>query len=291
MISGTGSLLRRAVPMLFAAGLLPAPGLHAQVAITPPVVFLGHAGRFGNFAVRNQSETAQEVTIDFRFGYLTSDSLGNAVMQYDDSAAATRFSMASWVRAFPPRFILQPGHQQVVRLMAHPPSNLADGVYWTRLVTASMPQSMPVDSLRNGVHTQIIFRMDQITAVFYQRGSAHTGIQLGSLSVRNDSAGLQLLIPLTRTGSAPFLGSVAVRIEDERGKVVHEVTLPGSVYFSLVERVLLPRTKLHPGHYTATVRVIAERPDIPRDELLPMVPVMATTTFTLPTASAVATQR
>ena len=278
---------RRALPTLSAL-LLSAASLHAQVAITPPMVFLGRAGQFGNFTVSNGSQTAQEVTIDFRFGYLRSDSLGNATMQYDDSASAARFSMASWVRAFPRRFILQPGHQQVVRLMARPPANLPDGTYWTRLITASVPQSPPVDSLRNGVRTQIIVRMEQITTVFYRRGAASTGIQLGSLSTLSDSTGLHLFVPLTRTGNAPFIGSVAVRVQDENGKVVHEAQLPTSVYFSLVERVALPRAELHPGRYTVTVRVAAERPDIQRDQLLPITPVTATTTFTVPATSAVA---
>lgn len=281
------SLRRRALPTLSAL-LLSAASLHAQVAITPPMVFLGRAGQFGNFTVSNGSQTAQEVTIDFRFGYLRSDSLGNSAMQYDDSVAAARFSMASWIRAFPRRFLLQPGHQQVVRLMARPPANLPDGTYWTRLITASVPQSPSVDSLRNGVRTQIIVRMEQITTVFYRRGAASTGIQVGSLSTLSDSTGLHLLIPLMRTGNAPFIGSVTVRVQDENGKVVHEAQLPTSVYFSLVERVALPRAELHPGRYTATVRVAAERPDIQRDQLLPITPVAATTTFTVPATSAVA---
>ena len=254
----------------------------AQVVVAPPVITLVEPERFGTFTVENRSAVAQEVTVEFRFGYPVSDSAGNLRMVYDDSAAAARSSMVPWVRAFPRRVLLAPGQRQLVRLTLRPPEGLQAGVYWARLVTSSVPESAPVDTAPRGITTQITFRLQQVTTLLYRRGPASTGIEVGPLSVREDSTELHLLVPLKRTGVAPFLGSVKLRVEDSRGVIVQEGTEATSVYFSLVKHFALPRSRLPPGAYTAQVTAVAERPDVAPDALFPMAPVVFRTRFTVP---------
>src|SRR5919109_1983937 len=95
---------------LVAAWLLlavsPFSHVSAQVVISPPVITLVEPERFGSFTVENRSTVAQEVTVEFRFGYPTSDSAGDLRMIYDDSATAARSSIVPWVRAFPRRVLL-----------------------------------------------------------------------------------------------------------------------------------------------------------------------------------------
>src|SRR3954466_747137 len=69
----------------------------AQVVIAPPVITLVEPERFGTFTLENRSTVAQEVTVEFRFGYPASDSAGNLRMVYDDSAIAARSSVVPWV--------------------------------------------------------------------------------------------------------------------------------------------------------------------------------------------------
>lgn len=261
---------------------VPLLAVQAQVSISPPIVMLGESERVSDFLVRNQSGVTQEVTIDFRFGYMRSDSAGNLSMRYDDSAAAIRHSMATWLRAFPRRFLLQPESQQVVRLMARPPRTVQDGVYWTRLITASTPQSPPVDSASGGVRAQIIIRLEQVTTVLYRRGSVTTGIEAGSLKVETDSSNLNLLLPLRRTGSAPFFGSVSLRLRDERGASVHDVRNPVAVYFDLLHRISVPRATLPSGNYSAEVRIENEGGDVAKDKLPPATPIALNTKFAVP---------
>lgn len=253
----------------------------AQVVVAPPVITVVEPERFGTFTVENRSAVPQEVTVEFRFGYPVSDSAGNLRMVYDDSAEAARSSVMPWVRAFPRRTLLPPGQQQLVRLTLRPPEGLANGVYWTRLVVTSVPESAPVDTAPGGITTQITFRLQQITTVLYRRGDARTGIEVGPVAVQDDSTAWQLLVPLTRTGAAPFLGTIKLRIEDSRGAVVQEATEVASVYFSLVKRFALPRSRVTPGTYTAEVTAVAVRPDVAPEALFPMAPVVFRTPFTV----------
>jgi hypothetical protein len=252
---------------------------NAQVTVGPVVMHLAEPERFGTFTVENRSPTPQEVTLEFRFGYPASDSLGNLRMVYDDSATAERFSMASWARAFPRRFMLGAGQRQLVRLTVRPPANLADGVYWTRLVTSSLPQSPPVDSVATGVTTQINIRLQQVTTVLYSRGPVETALEVGPLTVRQDSSDVSLLVALKRTGAAPFLGNVALRVMDARGAPVHESAEATSVYFTTTKRFAVARARLTPGTYTAEVRAVAERADLPANALFRMTPVLFRTQF------------
>jgi hypothetical protein len=279
---GSGRLVRNAALLTaLALGSVGSPA-HAQVTVGPVVVHLAEPERFATFTVENRSPIAQEVTLEFRFGYPASDSLGNLRMVYDDSATAARFSMASWARAFPRRFLLGPGQRQLVRLTVRPPQDLANRVYWTRLVTGSLPRSPPVDSVASGVTTQINIRLEQVTTVLYSRGRAETALEVGPVTVRHDSSEVRLFVGLKRTGAAPFLGSVALRVTDSRGVPIHEAAEVTSVYFEATKRFALPRARLKPGRYTAEVRAVAERADIPPDVLFRMAPVALRTEFVVP---------
>ncbi|MGB9591584.1 MAG: hypothetical protein ACPL1K_03610, partial [Candidatus Kryptoniota bacterium] len=129
--------------VLFILMALVADG-YAQVIVAPTILYMSDKDRFGTFIVMNRSTTPQEISIYFKFGYPSSDSLGNLFMQYGDSAAAQKYSCANWVRGFPRQFIINPGQQQIVRLTVTPPPDLPDGMYWTRLVTRSSPQQKKI---------------------------------------------------------------------------------------------------------------------------------------------------
>jgi P pilus assembly chaperone PapD len=256
-------------------------GAAAQVSISPVIVFLKDASRISDFTVGSTSDRAQEVTIDFRFGYMRSDTVGNLAMEYGDSAAAARHSMANWVSAFPRRFVLRPGTKQTVRIIARAPPNLAPGTYWTRLITASLPQSAPIDSATAGVSTQITVRLEQVTTVLYRRGEAVSGVAIGALALHRDSAGAHLLIPVSARDGSAFLGTSTVRFRNERGEVVHEVRAPLAVYFEQVQRVTLPAA-VGSGAYRAEVSIQAGRQDVPTWTPRAPPPTTATLQFTRP---------
>ena len=73
----------------------------AQVAISPTTVFIAKSNHFGSFNIQNTSNKKQEVSIRFKFGYATTDSIGNLSMNYSDSVKAREYSINNWTHAFP----------------------------------------------------------------------------------------------------------------------------------------------------------------------------------------------
>jgi len=279
MIERTRTKLSR---LLVLTGLLAvAQPATAQVMVAPIAVFMDQGERFGTMVVNNQSPESQEVTIGFRFGYPRSDAAGALRMEFEDSATEARFSAGAWIRAFPRRFALEPGQQQVVRFTVQPPAGLDAGVYWTRIVTTSRPRTPPVDTVSAGVTAQIIFQLEQITTAFYSVGEPTAAVTVATPTATLDTAGVLVASRLTRAAQAPFLGQVVLRVLDGSGAVVYEDRHATSVYFELVERFLVPRDALEPGSYTIELAAIPQRDDIPATDMFPGQPASARTAFTM----------
>lgn len=274
---------RTRILLVLLLGAAPAPAA-AQITVAPLHVVTSDRARFQTFYVRNDTDEAQEISIDFRFGYPVTDTLGNATMLYGDTLAlAPEHGMTDWVRAFPRQFILQPGERQAVRVAVQPPEGLADGVYWTRLVTTSTPQLPPAAPSEEEVSTRFIFRIEQVTTVLFQRGAASADVALGEPRHWLDEGYVRFLIPLERTGNAPFLGEVHLRVLDATDALVGQGDQTISTYtdqhavgFS-IERATLP-----PGTYRAEISATNARTDIAPPQRFPMTPVTISVPFVIP---------
>lgn len=255
----------------------------AQVTVAPTMLFLGHGARFGTFIVNNQSGAAQEVTIGFRFGYPVTDSLANGSMIYGDTipGAATR-SATTWVRAFPRQFVLPSGQQQVVRFIVRPPDSLAGGIYWTRIVTTSAPQSPPVDTVGGGVAARIVFRLEQVTTLFYENGTLKPALEIGDIRSWVDSTKAAFIVPVTQTGNTPILGAMTLRVLGPNGAVVGRGMQVISIYFNGRVAFSVARKTLRPGRYTAEFTVTPKRSDIPPGQQLEFRPVTRKVSFLIP---------
>ena len=244
--------------------LLTAALAQAQVSVAPVALFLGDEQPFGTFYVSNQSETPQEVDISFRFGYPTSDDDGDVFMEWNDSLAAETYSIASYVSAFPSQFMLGPGESQVIRLLARAPDELEDRTYWTRLVTTSTPQQSFVNSTNvEGVSARVVFRLQQVTSVLYEHGDTQLDVSIGGVRVRQEDDELVILTSIDREGSAPFLGTAKIRIENQEGALITTAEEGFAAYFDMVKRMRIPLSDIESGTYRITVTVTPERPDIP----------------------------
>lgn len=264
------------------AALMLATPAAAQVAVAPTILFIGSDTRFGTYLVSNQSGVPQEVTVDFRFGYPESDSLGNGYMVYGDTLAGAELAITEWVRAFPRRFVVGPGEQQTVRLTVRPPADIADGTYWTRIVTTSTPQTPQVDTVGEGVAAQIIFRLEQITTVLYRNGEVGTGVTLDEVRHWVEPAQVSFLATLSRTGNSPFFGSATLRVRDAAGTVVGEGIQAVAIYFDSRIAFAVDRAALPAGEYSAEISVTPERSDIAPADQLPMEAVTQTVRFAVP---------
>lgn len=250
-----------------------------QVVIAPPIVFISSQVPFGTFNVSNVSTIPQEVDISFEFGYPRSDSLARISIDFSDSVAAGKYSCASWLSGFPTKFILNPGQEQVVHMSVDAPDSLADGAYWSRLITVSQPQQKFVDTVKQGITTNIIFMFRQITSVIFEKGSLETGLNLANLYSSEDSASMNVYAELERTGNAPFFGTASVKVSDQDGNEVYSNAALTAVYLNLVKEFSIPLSKLHKGKYSAVVTVTSDREDIPPEQQLKIAPISRTLSF------------
>ena len=254
----------------------------AQVVIAPPIVFISDQLPYGTFVVSNVSTVPQEVDIKFKFGYPNTDSVGNIFMDYNDSTGRAKdYSCASWLSAFPTKFILNPGLEQVVHMSVSSPDSLNDGVYWSRLVTISQPQQRFVGKVKSGITANIIFVFRQITSVMYEKGKLATGIQIDGFHAAQDSASVNLYADLKRTGNSPFLGTVSIHVSNQDGDIVYANEGLIAVYMSFVKSFGIPLSKLPAGNYSATLTLSTNRSDIPPNQQLKMIPVSKSFAFTV----------
>lgn len=255
----------------------------AQVVVAPTILFLSNQSRFGTFLVMNRSDAPQEVSISFRFGFPESDSLGNLRMQYDDSAMAREHSCQRWLRGFPQSFILDPGRQQVVRLLVTAPEDIPDGEYWTRLITTSSPQARTVDTIRSGITANITFVLKQVTTVIYRKGFANTSVRIKRIDAVPDSTSTNLLTYISRGGNSPFFGEILADVRDSSGKSVYSGKDEIAVYESgFVVKFAVPASDLPKGMYTAEIRLRSQRSDIAGANLLTVPPLDKTFSFSVP---------
>lgn len=254
----------------------------AQILVAPIQLFLGARTPMNTFYVYNQSQQPQEVSISFRFGYPVSGDNGDIRMLYGDTLPLNRHSMQAWVRAFPKQFVLAPGQRQEVRVTVRPPQELPEGMYWTRLVTASSAQAPPADSAGANIVARINFRLEQITTVLYARGRVATALQADTPRVRADSSGVAVLALLTPGGNAPFFGTATVRLLTEQGTPADVAVMKTAIYMPMVQRFDFSRRKLPAGRYIAELSVASERDDISPQDLLHVEPVVRRVPFTIP---------
>ena len=239
----------------------------AQVAVAPPVVFMSPENRFDVLMIENRTSNTQEVSVEFKFGYPASDSLGVVAMQYADSSAERLYSIASWLKAFPKRFVLAPGEQQSVRLALMAPQSLADGIYWTRIVTTGAPQQKFVDTVRAGITTQLNYVFQQVTTAAFVKGKIVSQLAIQGKGVQRDSSGIAILWHVDRAGNAPYFGTAVTKIYNQHGDLVDETKETLAIYFSMMKRSVFSTAAVKPGSYSVEVSLLPERTDIPRDQL------------------------
>jgi len=256
----------------------------AQVSIAPSTVFISDQTNIGTVYVSNRSDEPQEVSIEFAFGYPSSDEDGNIVMVYDNQEAFQKHAINEWVRAFPRSFVLGPRQQQTVRFQVRPQPQAEDGTYWTRVRILANPQTPDIDLApdEDGIATRITFRFEQIIAAFYKKGSTTTGVNVKQVEVQHEDNRLTLLPRLQRTGNSPFIGSMTARMFDEEGNMVKERQTTTTAYFEEVRRIELDTEGLEPGNYRLELTFETRRGDISPTDLVQAPPITEIILVTIP---------
>lgn len=260
--------------------------VQAQVTIAPTNLFLDSQSSFGTYMVINGSNTPQEISIDFFFGYAVTDETGERRNISDNEDLKDTHSVADEIRAFPRNFILQPGQRQIVRLRLTPSNGLDDGTYWARIKTTSTPESPPVEiGSDDNVSARVGINIEQVTGLFYKKGEVTTGIEVEDIRTSftgDNNERLTVFTDYQRTGNSPFLGSITTTLQNQSGETVAQGFLSTTLYFDGTQKEEFDISGLPSGEYTIQVNFETRRSDISSSDLVQMEPVTATATVTIP---------
>src|SRR3989338_4826030 len=114
--------LRIAVITVATAVLLPA--VIEAIYVSPTAVFIDDRSRAAQITIGNSGDSPEEATIELKFGFPDADPAGTPYVRFIEDPGPEFPSAAEWIRPFPQRVRLEPGTQQVVRLLARPPEGL-----------------------------------------------------------------------------------------------------------------------------------------------------------------------
>jgi hypothetical protein len=250
-----------------------AAGLRA-VSVSPMSLFMSHTTRTGTITLYNPNPLPEEIEISFAFGYPQSDSAGDVSVPLSDVAPDGEPSAVPWLRAFPRRLVLEPGQQQVVRILAQPPAGIADGEYWSRVLVVATGGRPPVEQqVQPDVRVSISMRTIIVASLNYRKGRVTTGVSVSAASAQRTPDGVQVTLDMARSGEAAYLGRVRLEVLDANGRVLHEEEDILSVYRTLRRRFTMPGLE-----NAARVRYVldTERPELGQANIITAPPVSGT---------------
>ena len=246
--------------------------LLAGVLAAPTVVFLSDKNRTGRIHLENPSSKPKEVEVYFSFAIPVSDSLGNIALVLQDSNITDTRSCAEWVRAFPRKVLLPPNGSQVVRLVARPPKDLADGEYWARIVIRSQEgeTSIPLANESEQITTQLNMIMQTAISLKYRTGELAAKAELKSLKTTIENNEVLVLADLENLGNVSYLGMFTCQLLDADNRVISTSSGNLAIYRSMTKRINLNITEgdFKPP-YTVDLKISCEgRTDIDRKDII-----------------------
>jgi hypothetical protein len=251
-----------------------APAIIWAIYVNPTAVFMDPRTRDASVTIGNSGESPEEATIELKFGFPDADSAGTPYIRFVEDPGPEFASAAAWIRPFPQRVRLEPGTQQIVRLLARPPADLPDGEYWTRMIISGRGASVSLPTADSTVRVGVGLEIRLVTSVSYRKGRVTTSVALRSLSAELDGDSISVWTNMAREGNAAWLGTADIELATARGTIVQRWAIPLSVYYPVRRRFAYPTGRLEPGDYKVRFRLRAERPDLPADRVLPAATVM-----------------
>ena len=259
-------------------------GVARAVLVSPLAIFMDARARTAEIVLANTTSTAEEVTIDLRYGFSTTDTNESPMMPSfaPESVSAEAPSAARFTRVFPRRVVLAPGQSQTVRLFASPSPLLPDGEYWARFL--ALTKKLP-DTTRAAEGTQVGVSFAVVTSIplWYRKGAVTTSIAMDSLTASVAVDTLRARIVLARGGNASWLGTTTFALLDAGGRPVREWRVPMSIYQPRYRRRFAwPLERLAPGTYSLVATMAAVRVDLQKSDVLPAAEFKAHTQVTVP---------
>lgn len=213
----------------------------AGVLAAPTVVILSDKGRTGRLNLENPSNKPKEVEVYFSFGIPETDSLGNIELTLQDSNVTDPKSALGWIRAFPRKLVLPANGSQVIRLVAHPPKDLADGEYWARIIIRSQEgeTTIPASTDNEQITTQLNMVMQTAISLKYRTGELAAKIDLANFDAQFKNGQVEVFADLVNQGNVSYLGVVTCRLLDADNRQISSSDGNLAVYRSIRKRMNL----------------------------------------------------
>ncbi len=248
--------------------------LFAQVTVAPSILFIDSKSGIGNMYITNNSAAPQEVSISFAFGYTDADSMGNAVMNYNDTVAAKTYTLNPMVRAYPRSFILNAKQEQTVRLQVRTKSSVKDAFFFSRVKVTSAQKTPDIGKkVTDAITAQVNFKFDQIFPVFYRKGNVSTGLIVHDVNTALKDNKLTVVADVERTGNAPYVGSMKAELFSAANEKVALSEATASIYFRMKNKIDLDLSKVAKGKYKLLLTFETKRSDVATEDLLQAQPV------------------
>jgi P pilus assembly chaperone PapD len=240
----TRQMGRRAVVWLPMCFLL-AADVTASVLVAPTAVYLTERDRTGRLTIQNPSDKPKEISIYLSFGIPESDSLGNVSVRLQDSVSVDPRSAAEWIRVFPRKFVLQASGEQVVRFVANPPADLADGEYWARIVIRSEAgqTSIPSATQVDGITTTLNMVMQTAIALKYRTGNLVSKVEVTETQINPSDSAVSVLVDMENRGNVSYVGLLVARLVDADRRQISHKEIDLAVYRQLSRGFTLPVTE------------------------------------------------
>ncbi len=255
--------------ILPAVALLLVPAVIVAIYVSPTAVFMDPQTRDAQVIIGNSGDSPEEATIEVKFGFPDADSAGTPFVRFVEDPGPEFASAAAWIRPFPQRVRLEPGSQQVVRLLARPPADLPDGEYWTRMIITGRGATISLPTTDTAVRVGVGLEIRLVTSVTYRKGRVSTGATIRSLTAEADGDSVAVWASLAREGNAAWLGTADLELATAAGRSIQRWSVPLAVYYPMRRRFAYPVGTLEPGDYRIRFRLRTERPDLPPDRVLP----------------------
>lgn len=246
------------------------PLLAEAILVAPHALFIDHRTRSAQLFLVNSGIAPEEVTLELRYGYPDTDSAGNIFVRLFDSIPPGEPAATGWLRAFPRRIVVQPGERQTVRILASPPSDLADGEYWSRLLVTSRVVEGITQGADTIVRAGVSVEVRTVLSVSYRKGGVRTSVEKTEFAPSATRDTLAAWVGLRRGGNAAYLGTLVISVEDLAGRVRGRWATPVAVYHAVRRRFAFPLERtLEPGNYFVRMRLTTQRDDLDQRNILP----------------------
>lgn len=256
--------------------------INAGIIVQPSFIFLDQSRGSIPITVRNPGNTAVEVWLEVKFGYVTSNDTGQTIVIYDTIGTPPQ-SAVSWVKFYPQRFRLEPLRTQIVRVMVSPPPSILDGEYWARIMVGNQDVKdvkRPTE-LGKG-KSGIIFAQKIGIPLHYRKGTVTTGLDVKNVDVSVTQDKITIYMDLNRLGNASYWGGATFSLYDSQRKRVLSTKRDLVVYTNYHAKVEIDRSKIQSGTYSLELDISPDlRTNIRKGDLIPSEPIHITKSIVL----------